>query len=216
MNRNRQPHGARAFTLVCLLVIIAVIAILAAMLLPALAKAKARAQRINCVNNLKQQCLAFRIWALDHKDLFPMAVSTNQQGTAEWTEGGNVFHHFQAMAAELTTPRILVCPSDGRPAAADFAELHNQNVSYFVGLDADSTRPQMLLAGDRNVTNGLAPSHTILELRPDRLAGWTETIHINQGNIGLADGSVQMLTTLRLREVLRDSGDATNRVALPN
>ena len=146
----------------------------------------------------------------------PMAVSTNKHGTKELAaDGANLFMHFVVMSNELNTPKILVCPEDNRTAAPSFKNLRNANISYFVGLDADETKPQMLLTGDRNVTNGVAPRRGILELRPDRSAGWTEAIHNKNGNVGLADGSVQQLTTARLNSAIRVTGDATNRIALP-
>jgi type II secretory pathway pseudopilin PulG len=217
MNATTAPRLKRGFTLVALLVIIAVLAILVALLLPALATAKKKAQRINCVNNLKQTGLAFRIWAGDNNNLYPSAVSTNQGGTMGFDTGANTFRHFQVLSNELGTPKILACPADTRAAAANFARLKNQNVSYFVDLEANDQYPQRFLDGDRNITGESDPENGILKLVPGQPASWTQDIHVNQGNLGLADGSVQQFSNDGLRAALRNSGDPTNtwRISLP-
>ena len=217
MNSNSSRASRSGFTLVALLVILGVIAILAAMLLPALASAKTKATRINCVNNLKQCGLAFRIWEGDNNDRYPMDVPAAKGGTREFVTGADTFRHFQVMSNELSTPKILVCPSDTRTAGDNFVRLNNQNISYFVGLDANDSEPQRFLDGDRNITADNAPVNGILKLVPGQRVSWTETIHVNQGNIGLSDGSVQQCSDSMLQTFLQTSGSPTNtwRISLP-
>jgi len=181
---KRILQQKKAFTLIELLVVIAIIAILAAMLLPALAAAKRKAQRISCVNNLKEDSLAFRIWEGDNGDKYPQAVSTSQGGAQEMVELGStpptasgspkygIANVFCVMSNELSTPKILNCPSDSRSPsitvpATNFNEILNvagsatkpatadattvQAISYFVSGDANEGNPQMLLCGDYNI-----------------------------------------------------------------
>jgi hypothetical protein len=207
---------ALAFTRKELLVVLIAAGLLASVAAIVLRKAALRSRNICCNCNLKQIGLGFRTWEIDHTNLYPMAVSTNFGGTLECVGTGETFRHFEIMSNELSTPRVLVCPSDSRRPAQSFgAGFANSNLSYFVGIVSNSDNPQMFLSGDRSPTGGVRLASGIMELSTNGLAGWGADIHKGCGNIALADGSVQGFSTLGLREALKWTGSPTSRVAMP-
>lgn len=233
MRAGKKQNVARhAFTLIELLVVIAIVAILAALLLPTLARAKEKAARIQCVNQLRQIGMAMRAFANEHRDLFPPQVEVIDGGTRTRPDA---WESFAIVASELVTPRILICPSDkSRKPAADFSDPlqgfssvtnRNKALSYFVGTHAYSRQSQSLLAGDRNITNSLGSvercgpanlSSGAMSLDPTRSSdiNWARSLHGNAGNICLADGSILMANVSKLRRhVVRDplGGDPNGR-----
>jgi prepilin-type N-terminal cleavage/methylation domain-containing protein/prepilin-type processing-associated H-X9-DG protein len=86
-SEKATSHGSPGFTLIELLVVIAIIAILAAMLLPALSKAKIRAQGIQCMNNTKHLTLAWRMYAEDSREVLPFAYATTANAPYVWVKG---------------------------------------------------------------------------------------------------------------------------------
>jgi type II secretory pathway pseudopilin PulG len=216
MKPRSSNQRNQALTLVEVLVVICMIALLAAVLLPAFFAVKQKAFRVNCVNSLKQIGLAYRVLEGNHNDKYPMQVSITNGGVKELALTGDASAIFHVMS--IATPKILICPADtDRVAATNFTtDFNNSKISYFVGLDADDVDPQTLLSGDDNFAIGRVPVKSgLLELSTNAPIAWTGARHKFVGNIELADGSAEEVNTSGLQQMLQQAGLATNRLAIP-
>lgn len=195
-------------TLIEVLVVIFAIALIAAMFLPALAAAKRKSSRIGCVNCLKQNALAFRVWEGDNFDQYPMQFALTNNDMMKLIGSGNAYVLWQTMSNELSTPKVLFCPEDtNHIAATDFGiGFSDANISYFFGLDAKENNPQNLLVGDDNLAVGGTPVKPgILNLATNAPVTWTAARHKFVGNVALTDGSVQQITSAGLTAALASS-----------
>ena len=207
---------SRAFTLIEILIVVAVLLVLGLVVVPSLMQARARAKRINCTGNLKMLGLASKVWAIDHGDRFPQEVPLAEGGAMEAVSAGDLAFVYQVMSNELSTPFVLTCPSDSeRRRSEKFTTLQSSNLSYFIGLEASSTNYQCFLSGDRNIANSAGLQNRILYASTNDPVGWSQSMHVGNGNIGLSDGSVQQFSTVRLREAIACTGFQTNRLLMP-
>jgi prepilin-type processing-associated H-X9-DG protein len=221
-----------------LAVVVASIFILLLLLLPAIAKRHAKSSRIGCVNNMKQVGLSFSLWATDNQDKFPFYVSTNSGGSMEAVPQGTNgqvqpaplhYLHFLGMTNELGTIRIIQCPTDTNVLSVTsfHSNFNNQACSYFVGTSADPTQPDMILAGDKNLTNyqrpiGITNVSMFITITTNRnegnpksmAAGFDHAMHGRAGNVALVDGSVRQVTTANLPELLLQS-ERTQKYSFP-
>lgn len=224
-----------------LLVIVFVVAALTLVLIPKWLKSTTGSRHSVCINNLKQISTGLRLVYNGSDSIYPDTIfSRTNSGGSE-----SLWRLFQMAGGDISSPRVLICPADSqKKAAVDFIEesdpkfnvssfahplRRHASLSYFYALGADESSPQRLLMGDRDLTcdpkaSDKSPGKVFLTGAQDlgsttnetKDLRWSTEIHNRFGNVAFMDGSVQQLTSPKLRQAILNSPDRTNRIWLPN
>ena len=168
MTNPRSSHP-RGFTLIEMLVVIAIIGILASMLLPTLARALAKAKRIQCLSNLSQQGKGLIMFALDNDDRMPWQLTPSGQANhfgANFSPDPGSVYAIRDLKRDIVTAKILWSPCDATREAAneqavmdwkqfntrDGRPIPNDALSYVFVQGGDFGRPSTILAATRYLT----------------------------------------------------------------
>jgi len=212
---------------------LAVLALLACVTLPALANSRTRSERASCISNLRQIGQAFNTWEASHGDRTPWFTPWQEEGVyvaygstplPPWYGLQNIaWFQYSWVSNELVLPKYLACPSDsskvvasnwGTDPAGGFRHSNFQNKSISYTISLHPKEPGSILAGDRDFgydylsdtcSAGLAPVRTIQPWQT--MTAWQGTLHEGNGNLLFYDGSVEQVDTAAFRKVLLRNGN---------
>jgi hypothetical protein len=213
--RLDSANHVRAFTRLDVAALLGALTVLLVLVLPVIAGDRARASRVQCLNNLRQIGIGMALWGDDNRGEPPHHVPYTEGGTRSHPLAANAWVHFSYISNGLPSAKVLFCPSDTGTPARDFGNdpsggyLHpnfrNQATSYLLAFNfyADDVRIQ---SGDRNVYSQgtLSSSYfnysSYVAMNPlNREFRWMPGLHGDVGNLLFSDGQVRAVDTAGLR-----------------
>lgn len=230
ISKQRNQALTRLEVLVVVFMTILLFAILFALVLPIREAERRRAERLNCINNLREINMALRTWEADG---WRETNSTVESIPSGLNSGQKAWIDVMGMSNVLRSAKILRCPADREDAPTNSPGFHVR-ISYFLNLDASETYPQMILSGDDNLVIGdrkhprpvdgaaegdIPVKSGILEITTNTEIAWTGKRHGFVASIGFADGSVAEESFSGLNNAAQcnvgDTPTTTNHWAIP-
>lgn len=216
-------RSARAFSRVDAAALLGALTVLLVLVLPVIAGDRARASRMQCLNNLRQIGVGMALWGDDHRGAPPHHIPYAEGGTRRHPLAENSWVHFSYISNGLLSAKVLFCPSDTGTPARDFSgdptggylypNFRNAATSYLLAFTyyADDVRIQ---SGDRNVySQGTTGSSyfnhsSYVPMNPlHRDFRWMPGLHSDEGNLLFSDGQVRAVDTVGLRAAAERGAD---------